>query len=144
MGLCAKREYRNLFIGPEKAKECIVIYPEVVSGNPLGSEHVIRWCLFHPGMLEKSIGDDGEDILGKNDIVIFFSEQFKTDEMVDECLLILDANIPSEIPDLERRGSVFTVRKNKKIPKIPETKYLLELDEHWPVTIKEYIDVFSG
>jgi len=41
-GFYAKREYRNLFIGSEKAKDCIVIYPEVIAGNPTGSDHVIR------------------------------------------------------------------------------------------------------
>jgi len=62
--------------------------------------------------------------------------------MVDEYLLILDANTPSEIPDLERRGAAFTVRKGKDSPKISETKYLLELNEQWAVAIEEYVDVF--
>ena len=32
------------------AKNAIVIYPEVVTGNPLGSRHVVNWMLYFPGM----------------------------------------------------------------------------------------------
>ena len=31
--------------------DSIVIYPEIVSGNPLGARRVIRWALNNPGLL---------------------------------------------------------------------------------------------
>jgi len=47
-----------LHTGPVKKR--IVIYPEVVPGNPLGARKVVRWVLNNPGLLggEKTYADD--------------------------------------------------------------------------------------
>lgn len=49
--------YRSLFL----PKNEIVIYPEIVSGNPLKSKRVIRWFLHNPGHFTGEINyGDGE------------------------------------------------------------------------------------
>lgn len=32
---------------------CVAVYPEVINGNPLGTNRVARWILFYPGLLSK-------------------------------------------------------------------------------------------
>jgi len=133
----AKRGYRNLFIGHEHAKQCIVVYPEVTIGNPVGSDYLIRWCLSNP----KELGGDG--VFGENDIVMAYSDYFKGPGMIDEVVMVYDPNLPEIVSNCERRGEAFTVRKGGRTPKIPETKYLLELSNPWPKSIEEYAAVFS-
>jgi hypothetical protein len=45
---------KNDWLAPEHrgpVDESIVIYPEVVGGNPLGADRVVRWALNNPGLL---------------------------------------------------------------------------------------------
>jgi hypothetical protein len=41
--------FENPIAGPDDLQDAIVVYPEIVSGNPLGGRHVVRWFLHLPG-----------------------------------------------------------------------------------------------
>jgi|TARA_B100000378_G_scaffold194847_1_gene158621 hypothetical protein len=98
--------------------DSIVIYPELVRGNPLKARHVVRWLLYKPGLLHPfSFGPDE----------MFFRAGGMSD--------VLD--ITGGAPDLylwkinpvyrnenrpNRRGVCYMVRKGKDKPHIPETE----------------------
>lgn len=48
----------------------IVIYPEVVSGNPLGADLVVRWILYFPGVLSRT------PRFGPNDLFFHWSRDY--------------------------------------------------------------------
>lgn len=98
--------------------DSIVIYPELVRGNPLQARQVVRWLLYKPGLLHPFEFGPGE---------MFFR-----------------AGAMSDIPDLtggapdlylwkihpvyrnenrpDRKGVCYMVRKGKDKPRIPETE----------------------
>lgn len=42
-------------------REAIAVYPEVVSGNPMKSRHVVRWLLHRPGFFNKNAVFDPDE-----------------------------------------------------------------------------------
>ena len=103
----------NTPIAPaSKVKNAIVIYPEVISGNPLRSKHVVRWFLNKPGFFTNKIN------YGNNELYFFYQKIFNDP--------IINNNKNNELfilPDLiteykqtnfsHREGTCFIVRKGK-------------------------------
>ena len=91
----------------------IVIYPEIVVGNPLNAKHVVRWVLNTPGVC----GGDG--IFGDDDLIFKFQEYFSVDEKykVSGMLTALDVDFDTFANrDGPREGECFMVYKGKDKP----------------------------
>jgi hypothetical protein len=69
--------------------EAIVIYPEVVAGNPLRARRVVRWFLHKPGF------HTGQIVYGQNELYFFFQHSF---------------NDPSINPDSSNLLQVYFIR----------------------------------
>jgi len=98
--------------------DSIVVYPELVRGNPLKARYVVRWLLYKPGALHPF--DFGKDEMF-----------FRVGAMSDL------PEITGGAPDLlmwkinpvyrnenrpDRQGVCYIVRKGKAKPRIPETE----------------------
>ena len=91
----------------------IVVYPEVVAGNPLGSRNVVRWLLHRPGF--------HTGIVDYNDGDLFFKfADFADDPTVTggnaERLFVFSVNEVYRNQGLaERKGACYLVRKGGDI-----------------------------
>lgn len=96
----------------------IVVYPELVQGNPLRAQHVVRWLLYKPGLLHPySFGSD--ELFFRAGAVSDLPEL--TGGAPDLYLWKInpayrDENRPN------RKGTAYMVRKGKEKPRIPETE----------------------
>jgi hypothetical protein len=93
----------------------IAVYPEVVTGNPWGAPHVVRWMLNTPGRLG---GDMSYD---PSEIVFVYSELFDDLRLGPERLLKLPAVELDIYTDrhLPRSGAMFYVGKGRRTQALP-------------------------
>lgn len=103
----------------------IVVYPEIIRGNPLGFRHVVRWVLNSPGKL----GGD---------------QSFHASEMVFAWHVRYLAGVPLLRPDAvdhslfydnpaQKRDRICTfVHKRGKFRSIPEDETAVQITMKWP------------
>lgn len=90
----------------------IMVYPEVVSGNPYGAPFVVRYVLNYPGLL------GGDETYPENEFCITYSHELAS--VVPNTKLTLfvpasDPNIFTPEPREERKGSCFYAGKYREI-----------------------------
>ncbi len=111
--------------------ECVVIYPEIINGNPLNAKNVVRWLLHKPGF------HTGKVEYGINDVFFFYQIIFNDPSLnpYDDHLLTVSLvrdDIYKNINQSNRKGSCYIVRKgkNKKIVHNLENSILLDGKSH--------------
>lgn len=116
-------------------EDSIVIYPEVISDNPLGARKVVRYLLNGEGVLT------GQKInWGVNDFPLSFSKTYRND-----CDILF---YPTSNLDLfrnegrSRSGYCLYVGKADYRGPLPDMEYL-EITRTWPETKQELAEVFN-
>ncbi len=102
----------------------IVVYPEIISGNPLGGKTVARWVLNYPGLL------GGQKEYDEREIIFTWDKKYY-DAPVLAVPVIEDFFKNDGLP---RKDGCFWVGKGGNIPRIPETEGLIEITYEWPKT----------
>ena len=82
----------------------VVIYPEIVHGNPLEAEKVVRWCLNAPGKL----GGPGE--YPDTDIVFYYWDFFAP-KGSENILTVLEVQDCWRDLGMKRSGYCYAIRK---------------------------------
>lgn len=119
--------------------DAIVIYPEIVDGNPLQADKVVRWFLHKPGFHTSKVN------YGDNELYFYFQKvfnDFKINKALDNQLMIIDfkADIYRQINFGERSGRCFVLRKGKHRKKIHNIKKDEVVDE---LSHKEMAAIFN-
>ncbi len=97
----------------EDLKNSIVIYPEVVAGNPLNAKRIVRWFLNKPGLLT------GEIKFTENELCFYYQEAFDDPTLNPnsnnklQLITVLDDVFKQTKPIEGRRGTCYILRKGK-------------------------------
>lgn len=113
--------YNLQVAGNRDLKGAVVIYPEIVFGNPLGVPHVVRWLLNKPGVISGTIK------FGSNDLFFYYHSYFNDWDLnpyEEHQLRIveLQSDVYKNPNYSERSGQCYMVRKGQN----------RELDYHEP------------
>lgn len=96
----------------KKIKNAIVLYPEIVPGNPLKARHVVRWFLNKPGRLR-----DGHIDYGPDDFYFCYQQTFNDLTFNPEGRQLIIVTVMSEIYRQtnfgDRTGTCYILRKGK-------------------------------
>ncbi len=112
----------------------VVIYPEIVVGNPLKAKNVVRWLLNSPGVC----GGDG--VYGKNDMIFCYLPKFHFPNMKGYlCISIYDENLKNL--NYPRSFDCIWVYKGKSKKRIPIEGVEIRLD--WPKSKPELIKLLQ-
>ncbi|MBU2677657.1 MAG: hypothetical protein KJP16_11275 [Gammaproteobacteria bacterium] len=99
----------------KKLHGAIVVYPEIVSGNPLGVKRVVRWLLHKPGF------HTGKKEYGRDDLFFYFQKSFddprwnKSPENILRIVWVRD-DIYRQWNYSKRAGKCFLIKKGEERP----------------------------
>lgn len=103
------------FPGKFNAEELVVIYPEIVFGNPLGAKNIVRWLLHNPGFFT------GKIYYGPNEIYFKYTNQYESitylNSHTSNTNLYIFTYLKNYYNDKncssERNGVAYCIRKGK-------------------------------
>ena len=121
LGYTLERRHRRFSHGPfatrlaqpQDVRDAMVVYPEVVSGNPLRARHVVRWLLHRPGF------HTGEAAHGADDLMFLYQDAFHDPAAgaPPERLTLTWWNAAyADRGSNERSGSAYLLKKGKGRP----------------------------
>jgi hypothetical protein len=111
----------------EDIRDSIVVYPEIIEGNPLGAKKVVRWLLNKPGAIT------GTSSYGFGDLIFYYAEHFLPEGFVaDESFRLKIADMKTHIYKDnhagQREGVYYMVRKGRDVPHTYHPENSLQVD----------------
>lgn len=131
-------KYNTPIAKPEFVEDSIVIYPEIVNGNPINAKHVVRWILNTPGFIS------GDGIYDKNDFILYFSKAFTGGKRTTGNFLQLFEmnNVIYQDYKHERSGSCFVRRRGRNRELIHNIAESVEITNTTPS--QDLVDLFNS
>lgn len=119
----------------QEIEQSVVVYPEIVKGNPLLASKVIRWLLHQPGHFSGEIGYGKDELIFKFNSAIkdFTVQGSKTSSHELKVIYYpIDLyNSDGALPENERTLICHAIRKGKHKPTVhPENSILIDSLSH--------------
>lgn len=109
--------YKRCII-PRINKDTIVIYPDIIWGNPLKAKKVVRWLLYFNRFSKDT------EAYGANDLFFCYREVFNDYHLNPTgrslCLQNFDFNVYKQTNFGDRSGCCYIIRKGKNRQDLPE------------------------
>jgi len=121
-------------------KDAVVVYPEIISDNPLKSKKVVRWFLNKPSVIS------GKPIkYGKNELYFYYAQAFNDGEINPDSdsqltLVTVMDDIYKQTNFGKRHGSCYMIRKGKGKEIVHDIEDSIKLDG---LPHKEIADIFN-
>jgi hypothetical protein len=128
--------FANPVAGLRDLRDAIVVYPEVVAGNPLRAKKVARWLLHRPGF------HTGKVDFGRDDLFFAYHEHFNPDsDRTSARLTVTWVNpVYRDLGGTERSGSCYLLRKGKDRPLVHDPASSVLIDD---LSHEEKAEIFS-
>lgn len=120
-------------INDEMRKNAIIIYPEIVTGNPLQFQNVVRYVLYYPGKLGGESSYDEYELPFVFDRKYFSQGDVLTIPSLDKSIFYKD--------DTKKDVDCYFVYKGGKWKEIKEFDNMIEINGCYPATRKELGDL---
>lgn len=119
--------FNNRLARTRDLSDAVVVYPEIVSGNPLKAKHVVRWCLHKPGF------HTGKVAFGKDDLLFYYQDAFYDPALGEEFrgnrLTLSWLNQEYRQTNFgARSGSCYLLKKGKGRPLVHDLKDSVPVD----------------
>ena len=116
----------------------VVVYPEIVTGNPLGADHVVRWLLHEPGYFS------GNVTFGVDDLFFYYQKAFlKRGDIRNiggELKVIYFQEAYRKNNSYQREGTCYILRKGKNREIVHDLKKSVLIDG---LPHKEIAEIFN-
>jgi hypothetical protein len=127
-------QYRYLeHLTPELQAEAVVIYPEIVCGNPLQVARVVRYVLYYPGKIAGASQYHPSETIFSYTRAFYPEVPVLTVPWIDASLFYNDGQPKTE--------DFSFVHKGGKCRNAPETEGLVEITMNWPTIRTELADL---
>ena len=119
-----EKKFEDLMAIPQQilpfvSKNTIVVYPEIVYGNPLRAKKVVRWFLYHNRF------PNNPEAYGKDELIFSYREHFNDYNLNPSCRLLNLSHFNKELYKQtnfgERNGVCYIIRKGKNRTDLPQT-----------------------
>jgi len=124
-------------------RQPVAVYPEIISGNPLNMDSVVRYILNIPGLL------GGDVVFGDNDILFYYRDEFAGSAKSFNKLHLPTCDLSlfnlENTSETNRKGSYFFINRYRgHVPLQEITKNSIEISFRYERTLKELSEIFKS